>query len=105
MREYVAGERRCPGQERQPAVESERFDAHDRVMPPIGTAISKPPGASHGVRAHAMSHSELEKATKGTFGRHSNNEALQNPNFRVGLHDPDKFDDRLTRHQAIRVKR
>ena len=52
-----------------------------------------------------MSHSELEKTTKGTFGRHSNNEALQNPNFRVGLHDPDKFDDRLTRHQAIRVKR
>ena len=65
----------------------ERRDAHDGVVAPIGSAIALPPRAADGVGAHAEPHAELEDAGKGAGRRHADDQALQDAEPRIDLHD------------------
>src|ERR1035441_1621583 len=74
-------------------------------MAPIGAAISLPPGAADGVRAHAEPHTELKEACEGAGRRQSDDQPLQDTEFGVRLHDADEAQDGVRRHEAVGVER
>ena len=98
-------ERRAAHQHRQVASLVERLNPHNRVMPPIRPAVGRPPGLPHGVGAHAKPHAKLKDPRKCRMRGRSDDQALENANLRIGLHDADEIDDGLARHQAVGVKR
>ncbi len=61
-------------------------------------------GLAHRVRTHAVTHSELEmRANAGR--RHADHEALQDANFRIGLHHAHETHDLAALHQAVGIER
>lgn len=80
-------------------------DAHQRIVPPIGSAIPAPPGGAERVAAHAVAHAELEQAGKGALRRQAHDQALKNAEPRMGLHDPHHGEDGGCAHQAVRIQR
>src|SRR5262245_3410000 len=82
----------------------ERTEPKHRVMTPIGPAISLPPCTSDCVGAHAEPHSKLEDTCKSTGRRQADNESLQNPQFRICLHDPDQQQCCLGGHKTIGIE-
>src|SRR5262249_50923203 len=58
--EHMALDQRASAEHRQVAIGDEGRQPHDRVVPPIRTAIALPPGAADGVGAHAQPHAKLE---------------------------------------------
>ena len=69
----------------------------DRVVAPVGAAIALPPGAAERVGAHAEPHAELEDAGEGAGRRHADDQALQDADARIGLHDAHQPQDRVRR--------
>ena len=76
----------------------------DGVVAPIGPAIALPPGAADGVGAHAEPHAELEDAREGAGRGQPDDEALQDAELRVGLHDAHQPQHRIRGHQAVGIE-
>ena len=73
-------------------------------MSPVGSAIALPPGTAERIRAHSQAHSELKDPCKCARRRQPDNQALQNTQTRVALHDADHAQNRLRGHQAIGIQ-
>ena len=84
---------------------NERLDAHGRVVPPIGSAIANPPRLPHSVSPHAVTHTKLKNARERRRRRHADNKALQNTNLGMRLHDADKAQYSVARHQTVGIER
>src|SRR5262245_11819746 len=84
---------------------NERTEPQHRVVAPIGSAITLPPGAADGVGAHAEPHAELEDAGKRAGRRQTDDESLQYPELGVRFHDPDETKDGFGGHKTIGIKR
>ena len=74
-------------------------------MPPIRSAIGLPPRASDRVGAHAEPHAELEDAGEQARRRQPHDQALQDTEPGIDLHDPDQPDNRVRRHEAVGIER
>src|SRR5215475_10114449 len=83
---------------------NERTEPKHCVMTPIWPAISLPPRTADRVGAHAVSHAKLEDTCKSTGRRQADNESLQNPQFRICLHDPDQQQRCLGSHKTIGIE-
>ena len=103
--EDVAVDERALAENRQVAVHHERRDPDDGVVTPVGPAVALPPGAADGVGAHAETHAELEDARKGAGRRHADDQALQDAELRIGLHDAHETQHGIGGHQAVGVQR
>src|SRR5262245_27446065 len=80
-------------------------EPQNRVVTPIGPAITLPPRAADGVRAHAESHAKLEDAGKRAGRRQAHDESLENPQFGICLHYPNERQDGLSSHKTIGIQR
>ena len=74
------------------------------VVTPERPAIADPPGRAHRVGAHAVTHPELEDARERARRRRADDEALQDAEPRMRLHDAHQPEHRLAGHQAVRVE-
>ena len=83
----------------------EWLEPHHRVVTPIGPAIALPPRAADGVGAHAEPHAELEDAREGAGRGKPDDQALQNAELGIGLHDADQAEHGVRRHEAVGVER
>src|SRR5205085_2481480 len=64
-----------------------------------------PPGTADGVGAHPEPHAELEHARKGAGGRQADDQPLENTQPWTGLHDSDKTENGVGRHDAVGIER
>src|SRR5207237_2025191 len=93
------------GHERELAVRYERFKPQDGVVAPIRAAIGLPPRASDRIGAHAKPHAELEDAGEQARSRQPHDQALQDTDPGIDLHDPDEPDNRVRGHVAVGIER
>ena len=102
--ELVMRQDRAAAQGRKIAMLEKRADAHQRIVPPEGTAIGGPPGGAGRIGAHARAHAELEQSREGGAGRRADDERLQNADLRVGLCDAGQLQDGVSAHVAVGVE-
>ena len=103
--QHMAAEHAAARQLRDVAMRDERRDADDGVVAPVGAAIALPPGRADGPGAHAEPHAELEEARERAGRGQADDEALQNAELRIGLHDAHQAQDRRRGHEAVGVER
>jgi hypothetical protein len=104
MTEHMTFHQCAARQHRQFTMRHERRDAHDGVMAPIRPAITLPPCAADGVGAHPQAHPELEDAGKGAGRGHADDQALQDAEPRIDLHDAHELEQEIDRHDAVGVE-
>ena len=102
--QHVPGNERTLAEHREMAMGHERREPDDRVVTPVRPAVGLPPGAADGVGAHAEPHAELEDARKCAGRRHADDQALQDAELRIGLHDAHEAQHGLGGHQAVGVE-
>ena len=83
----------------------ERSKAQGRIVPPVGSAIGLPPGPADRVGAQPQPHAELKHPREGAGRRQADDQALQDAEPRIGLHDANEAQDGVGGDEAIRVQR
>src|SRR4051794_13052819 len=102
--QYITADQRALRQRRQLAMRDERRQSDDGIVAPVGAAVALPPRAADRVGAHAEPHAELENARERAARRYPGDEALQNAELRISLHDAHEANNALRSHQAVGVE-